>query len=258
MVLVKSMFKSWNKFIKEVVDTSSIKVHRELNQKFWEGESAELNSEIRENLLEIVRDFMGSSESLDVPFEDITFTGSLANFNYSKYSDIDLHIVVNFSDVNEDVEMVKEYFNSKKALWNYLHEILIKGYEVEIYVQDVNEKHISSGVYSVLNNKWINKPKFKEAEIDRENIKKKATSLADQITRAAKLYDEEKYEEALERAEILREKIQKFRKAGLAKNGEFSIENLSFKTLRTGKYLKKLSNLKRNAYDKIMSIKENT
>ena len=53
-------------------------------------------------------------------------------------SDIDLHILLDFKEVNDNVDLVKDYFNAVKALWNYLHDIRIKGYEVEVYVQDAN------------------------------------------------------------------------------------------------------------------------
>ena len=107
-------------------------------------------------------------------YEDITFTGSLANFNWSKFSDIDLHLLVDFSKVDENTDLVREFFRGKYGIWNKDHDIRIKGFEVEIYVQDSNEAHISTGVYSVLNDEWIVQPVQEEPEIDFENIQMKA------------------------------------------------------------------------------------
>jgi len=257
MVLMKFLFESWRKFIKEDAEIPSFEIHRELNRNFWLQPDDELDPKIKDRLLEIVKDFMDQNEISDVEIRDITFTGSLANYNYSKYSDIDLHIVVNFAEVNANTELVKEYFNARKALWNYLHDIFIKEHEVEIYVQDEDEEHISTGIYSLLTDEWIETPTSEIKDIDHINIKKKAYSLMDQIDRAYKLFNDGKYKEAVDRAEMLKKKIRKFRIAGLEDDGEYSIENLAFKALRATDYLKKLSDLKRDSYDKTMSMKEN-
>ena len=126
-----------------------------------------------------------------------------------------------------------------------------------MYVQNETEPHVSSGVYSVMNDEWIKKPEPQTAEIDEESIATKADSLKDQIDRALVLMGEDKYDEAYERAIKIRNKIKKFRKAGLESAGEYSVENLAFKTLRNNGYLGELSNLKREAYDAMMSLKEN-
>ena len=68
--------------------------------------------------------------------------------------------------------------------------------------------------------------------------------------------EEGSHEEAMKRAESLMEKIRKLRRAGLESEGEYSVENLAFKTLRNTGYLTKLSDLKREAYDAMMSIEE--
>ena len=64
---------------------------------------------------------------------------------------------------------------------------------------------------------------------------------------------EELLNKSLNRIDKLKEKIRKFRKAGLDRAGEFSSENIAFKALRRNNYLENLSNLKHMAYDKLMS-----
>jgi hypothetical protein len=181
----------------------------------------------------------------------------LANYNYSDLSDIDLHILIDFADVNEDVGLVRKYFNAVKALWNYIHDVTIKGHEVEVYVQDSGEHHTSTGVYSLLNDEWATKPNYREVDVDEEAVSTKAGSLMDQIERAVKLIDQSKYQEAFDRGEMLTDKIKKLRKSGLQSAGEYSVENLAFKTLRNTGYLLKLSDLKRDAQDAMMSMDEN-
>ena len=257
---MKSIFENWRKSVLEAdskkVDLSSFKIQNDLNREVWETGTDQLPEDIHKRLIKISEDFF---EELGLPtthFVDIVITGSLANYNWSIYSDIDLHIVVDFRDIDHDIDMVREFFNARKALWNIKHDIMIRGFEVEIYVQDIDEPHVSTGVYSVMNNDWITVARKADAEIDSENVQKKALSLMDQIDRAQKLFDEGKYDDALESAKYLRRKIKRFRRIGLEGDGEYSVENIAFKALRRNKYLLKLSQLNHDAYDKKMSIEE--
>ena len=75
-----------------------------------------------------------------------------------------------------------------------------------------------------------------------------------EIDKACEMYCDRDYEKTIEYVEKMREKLRKFRKAGLDTGGEFSVENLSFKVLRRNGYLKKLSDLATKAYDKAMSM----
>ena len=252
------LLERWNKHIKEDVNIkvpALLRPKDDLNSELWD-EDKKLRPEVRERLLEIAEKFIKPTLGKDAIIKDITFTGSLANYNYSDMSDIDLHIIIDFADVNADRDIVKRYFNAVKALWNSLHDIRIKGYEVEAYVQDEHEPHTSTGVYSVKDDKWLKEPVQSDAEIDEDSVSNKANSLIDQIEQALKIMEEGSHEEAMKRAESLMEKIKKLRKAGLESDGEYSVENLAFKTLRNTGYLTKLSDLKRDAYDAMMSIEE--
>ena len=240
----------------ESVDLSSFKIHDELDQDFWNQPGDKLDPQIREKLMIIANDFYNSLEVGDMPYDDVTFTGSLAAYNYSRFSDVDLHILLDFKNIDENVDLVREYFNAMKSIWNRLHDIYIKGYEVEIYLQDINDPHEAQGLYSIMNDEWLKKPVMKKHDFDKDNVKKKAASLMDQIDRLDGLIGDKKYEEAEKYADKLKEKIRKMRKTGLETVGSYSVENLAFKVLRRNDYLGKLSDAKRNAYDKMMSLKE--
>ena len=235
-------------------DVFNFDTNQSLSIDFWNSKNNKLDPEISLTLLDIAYDFMKESGQSDIELKDIIFTGSLANYNYSKYSDIDLHIVVEFKDVDENLDLVKEYFDFKKNLWNLKHDIVISGYDVEIYVQDASEPHVSSGVYSIMHNKWIEEPVYTEPNIDYGTIKKKAGSLSREVDRISDLFSDGKFRDAIKNARLLRKKLSKFRKAGLEREGEYSVENLAFKSLRRSGDLEKLSNLKSDAYDKMMSI----
>ena len=255
---MKVLLESWSKHLKEGVNikvSALLSPKDKLNSELWD-EDKKLRPEVRDRLMRIAEKFIKPTLGKGVTIKDITFTGSLANYNYSDMSDIDLHIIISFADINKDKEMVRKYFNAVKALWNSLHDIRIKGFEVEAYVQDSDEPHTSTGVYSVQDDRWLKEPTQTEAEIDEDSVSNKANSLIDQIEQALKIMEEGSPEQAMTRAESLMEKIKKLRRAGLESEGEYSVENLAFKTLRNTGYLTKLSDLKREAYDAMMSIEE--
>ena len=233
---------------------SSFALKQTLETNVWE-KNKKLRESIRDRLIEIAEDFYGALE-LGVPLVDIIVTGSMANYNWSRYSDIDLHLVLDFGDVNEDTELVKAFFGAARVNWNRTHEIFIEGYEVEIYLQDIAEPHYSSGVYSLYKDEWVLKPEREEFAVDEDQILKKATGFIKEIDLIEKLIEEDKYEEAFGDSERLKEKIMRYRRAGLERGGDYSVENLSFKYLRRSDDMGRLIDLKRQAYDGIMSIEE--
>jgi hypothetical protein len=221
-----------------------------------DGKSFSMRDDIRKRLLEITNDFIDSL-NVDVFIHDIVLTGSLSNYNWSQYSDVDLHILIDFDSVNKDKnsksfhDILKEFFDAKKNVWNENHDVKIKGYDVEIYVQDVDEEHISSGVYSILNNEWVIEPKRESANIDDRKILEKGEEYAKKIDGLIKLGDKK---DVTPNIEILRKKIKEFRQSGLESGGEYSYENLTFKLLRRNGYIQKLLKLKTDISNKKLSI----
>ena len=239
----------------EEVEEESFETHSQLQPDIWDGET--LIPEIRERLVEIANDFLGKFD-VSIEMEDLRLTGSLANYNWSKYSDIDLHIVVDFSKVDENVELVKAFFDQARMRWNDKHRILIHGFEVEIYVENIGEEHKSTGIYSLTEDEWIVKPSPESRDIDFETAQKKAQDYVERTQGIHKLiHEEEEYEKALARIDRVKEKIRDMRKVGLeSEESEFSSENIAFKILRRDEILKKLNDLKYIAYDEMMTLKE--
>jgi predicted nucleotidyltransferase len=229
----------------------SFEVHDTLEPEVWEIDK--LNPEVRQTLIKIVSDFLIDLE-FDIEPEDITLTGSLANYNWSKYSDIDLHIVLDFSTVDENIELVKELFRNLQTNWNNRHDIYMKDYEVEIYFQDSNEPHLSTGIYSIQNDEWITKPEPESVSIDYANVEKKARDISDRISHIEKMMTDEEGDEVLDAIDRLKAKIRSMRQSGLETTGQYSVENLTFKVLRRSEELSKLSDLKVKAYDERMTI----
>jgi predicted nucleotidyltransferase len=227
-------------------------IQSDLNQKIWEGDTA-VRPGVKGALMDIVEEFMEGLE-LDIDVKDITITGSLANYNWSKYSDIDIHILVDFAQINDNERMVKKFFDAVRSRWNKVHDITVKGHEVEIYVQDAHEPHTSTGVYSLLNDEWLVKPKKIKPEIDAAAAEKKMVSLAKEIAKLASLGSNGRHADALKMAERLKDKIGRMRKSGLEKSGIYSPENLAFKMLRRSGDIEKLFNIYTRAYDAVYSL----
>lgn len=209
-----------------------------------------MRGDVKNRLIEIADTFI---ESLGIEFfiHDVVLTGSLANYNWSQYSDVDLHIIIDYGNTDYPTDLLKEFFDAKKNIWNEKHDIKIKGYDVELYVQDINEPHVSSGVYSVLNDKWIIKPEKKTPNIDDKMILIKAEEYAKKIDN---LYKKSKTPDIINQIDDLRKKIKSFRQSGLESGGEYSYENLTFKLLRRNGYIEKLLNLKTKISDKKLSL----
>jgi hypothetical protein len=225
----------------------------ELNPKVWDNDDT-LNKEVREKLLAVATEFI---DFLGVPIlvEDIIFTGSLANYNWSKYSDVDLHVVADFNQFSDDLlPLYQELFKVKKTLFNTDHDIKIFGYDVELYVQDSNEAHFSSGVYSVLNNEWDNKPKKENVKIDKNLIRQKSNQWMEIIDTALDAASDVTADDAREILKKCKSKLKKYRTCGLEKEGEYSDENLVFKVLRRNGYIEKLMNFENDVVDKELSL----
>ena len=241
------MYGSKNMKINDIVT-----INTSLNSNFWENN--QLLAQIERRLTVIANDFFESLGLEGVNLEDITFTGSLANYNWTKFSDVDLHLIVNFEEVDENIDLVREYFSAKTSGWNKSHNISIFGHDVELYVQNSTEKHFSTGVYSILNGQWLTKPVRKEPKVSTDTVKTKIDSFVDMIERAEDLFDDNNFEEAHKFSLKLIKKIKNFRQSGLEERGEFSNENLTFKYLRNNEFIKNLHDVRNDSYDKMMSL----
>jgi len=207
---------------------------------------------VRKKLLQISDEYINFL-GIDFFVHDIVLTGSLANYNWSNYSDFDLHLIVDFEKQKYSVDILKEFFDAKEKAWKSKHKIKIKNFDVEIYVQDIDEEFTSTGIYSLLKNKWIIEPSKKKISIDDKKILDKSDDFAKKIDSLEK---KSKTENVSDELKTLYDKIKKFRKSGLSKDGEYSFENLTFKVLRRNGYIKKLLDLKTIVFDKNLSIEQ--
>lgn len=233
-----------NEFQEGIVD-QAVQFNNELNPVLFDGNR--LNATVRYKLLLIAQNF---ARFIDIPklnLKDITISGSNAAYTYTKHSDLDLHLIV---DIPSAAEFhLKPLFDAKKNQYNYNHDIKIKGIDVELYVQSSKEKHISAGIYSVLDDHWIKEPGLVRANINDNDVEQKVENYLNKIKLALKTKDYDK-------ANSVKSEISKLRKAGLETTGEFGVENIAFKVLRTQGWIDKLRQHIYDLEDQYLSLKE--
>jgi len=218
----------------------------ELNPDIWEREEGKgksqwvLEESIRKKLLEIGEDFFSKFKEIfgEREYKDIILTGSLANYNYTEFSDFDVHVMMDLKGIDDDIK--------------------IKGYEVELFLQSIDDPDASTATYSLVNNSWIKYPKYNVPSVDELELERKylgyvydINQLETRLLHGSKIPSNSK--ELYKRAKSLKEKIQKMRGESLKEKGEFSIGNLTFKKLRSTGYIEKIINIITRSYDKIFS-----
>jgi len=242
-------YKDW---LDEGVDV--LTYHKQLDPKFWD-EDDHLDPKIRKKLLKIARDFFDSIE-LDTGIIDIYLMGSMANYNYNELSDLDTHTVIDYEDVGPR-DLVEKAVDGERFQWNTRHKISLRGHDVELYIQDISDKKPFAGIYSLLNDKWVQKPKYEQPKVTDDDINPKYNSYVSDITELEKIMKEEtdrdEIEKYYQRAKEIKKKLSEARSIAVKERGEFSIENLVFKKLRNEGFIGKLIEVKNGLYDKMFA-----
>lgn len=205
-----------------------------LNPKIWD-ENKQLKQEVANKLDEITNRFINGVEEkgLDLNILDRRVVGSNASYNYTDFSDLDIHIIVdldNFSNKN----LIKLLLDFYKSAFNKKYDIKIKGINVELYFEEKGNNLISNGVYSLDTKEWVKEPVQQEiVEVD----------ISDTLQ-----YMLEKYEQVLllnnkEEAQKLLDYLHENRQRSLSLEGEFGVDNLVFKEFRNRGYIDKLKEI---------------
>lgn len=235
-------------------ENAVFEIHEEMHPRFWQSEGV-LHDGLKDKLLAIAKryiDFLKLPEH--VRFRDITFTGSLAGYNYTDYSDVDIHVIIDYTQVSDDAEFAENYFRAMKDLWADTREVTVFGYPVELFAQDIKQFMDSPGAqYSLIREHWVKEPEKNPGNVDKTSVKRKAD---DMMKRIDTLLEEDPSEDLLEEIEMLKKRIRNMRQSGLEKGGEFAPENLAFKVLRNNGYLEKLTQLNKKAQETLLSVDE--
>jgi hypothetical protein len=224
----------------------AVKFNKQLNPRLWQGDR--MLPQVREKLLEIAADFKQSLGLSDLEVKDITVSGSNAGFTYTPHSDIDLHLVVDIPQADTS-DVYRELFDAKKYQYNAEHNITIGGHDVELYVENANVPPVSQGVYSIMQDDWINIPKRRRSTVNDDAVRSKYADIKHRILQALDSKDHEQIS-------AMAAKIKKMRTAGLAQSGELGPENLAYKMLRTQGLIKRLYDARTAARDLELSLNE--
>lgn len=233
-----------NKF--KLAEERTLQYHDSLNPKLWSGDT--LKSDVRAKLSIIARTWAEFANIKSDAIVDIILVGGNANYNYTDFSDIDLHVVIDTSRM-PDCKLLDDYLKDKKQLWSLIHDIKIYSHDVELYAQDRSVAYtMGQGVYSIKNDEWLVHPQRECPDLDDPAIKSKVDQYKEKINT---LIDSNADDAAFE---SLKTKFRDMRSAGLKRSGEFSVENLVFKELRNQGDLDRMVNYIRSRQDKELSL----
>ena len=112
----------------------------------------------------------------------------------------------------------------------------------------------SQNVYGKCDLKCVYNFKYKESVLTVKNNGVNISLSYDNSNVPPVLYNEEKYEETRKALDKIKDKIKKYRKAGLDKGGEMATENLVFKTMRRSGLMEKIYDLGLETTDKQYTI----
>lgn len=226
----------------------------ELNPKIFANNM--MIPQVRNKLIQSSKDFLEemtrgmTDQNIDLVVKDIMLVGSNASYNYSDFSDLDIHILYDAENLGDDLSkfFAKEYFEAFRRLFNQSHDIKIYDLPVEFYAEDVNSNGIYNGRYSILNDAWIQFPDKNRVEINSTEVEAKYDLYKSDIDSCISATGG--YETAID----LYKKLFKMRRTALQSGGEFCTENLAFKRLRNDGSITKLRDYIRNEHDKELSV----
>lgn len=223
-------------------DDLTLKYHIRLNPKIWQSNN-KLKPEIRSKLNQFAKQWQTFAAIPQAAIVDVILTGGNANFNYTQFSDLDVHIVVDPKKLGWGGNL-RDQVQAKKKNWSMTHNVKILDYPVEPYAQDRSDPFPrGQGVYSLTNDRWLQEPVWQTGMNFRNDplLKQKISHWADVIDDAIK------HKVNAATVDTIKTKLRNMRAAAIAKGGEFAPENLVFKELRNKGYLDKLT-----AYEKTL------
>lgn len=220
-------------------------VHDTLNPKLFDTESKKLLPEVRQKIVQIVANF---EEYINVPIEilDIQLVGSNVSYNYTDTSDLDVHIIASFENLEADEEILQALYDVKKTNFNKETDIKIRGVDIEIYVQNVNSATISNGIYSVCNNEWVKEPKPIKS-VTKHNTEAEVEKWGKKIKQVIESGDHDSIQNCINNLYLIRHN-------SLAVDGEYGKGNQIFKDIRSNGWLQALKEASLKSLSKKLSL----
>ena len=233
------------KILKELKLT--LKTNETLNPQLWKGEK--LDPEVWRALNKIGKEWADFANIPQSAIRDVILTGGNANYNYTKHSDVDLHLVVDKERIDCQ-GLLDDYLQSKKQLWALTHDITVKGQPVELYAQDFRDPfRKGQGIYSLKSSRWLQQPTKYEIKSNHPEVVRKVKQYMNVID---DLIDSKS--DDIDAFRKLKNRLKGMRAGAIEKGGESAPENLVFKELRNRGYLDKMSKYVRNLEDESLSL----
>ena len=237
--------------------SEAVEKHDSLNPKLFTKDEL-LKASVKNKLLEIVDEFIEDlkEQEIKIKIDDILLIGSNASYNYTKDSDIDLHILTNVKATGYDSKLCGALYGAFRTIFNKNFDIKVFDIPVEIFVETEESARASNGVYSVKKNKWVKKPVIEEIpDYDKDALEKLVSVWETKYKKIEAEIKDDKLKNETKVVKLLEDIYEKLRKKGIAK-GEYAIENLAFKELRNKGYLDKLKEYKNTLTSKRLSLEE--
>ena len=232
---------------KDLRESLTLKFTEILNPMFWVGDS--LKPEVNEALMKFAEAFAAYVDLDERAIVDVLLLGGNAGYNYTQYSDLDVHIVVDPKFIPDcEPDLLDQYYMDKKTLWELTHNITIYGVKAEPYIErpKITRKK-SQGVYSLMKKTWIQEPEKVEGEVEKKEIEKKVNNFKTKIDAFIK-------NENVDGLRELVKKLRDSRSVSLQKYGEYGFENMVFKELRNQGYIDKVRTVVVNLKSKNLSL----
>ncbi len=198
-------------------------------------------------LLAHAREFIKSWDLDAVPLRDIVLTGSMTNLTYTPANDLDLHIIVDMDKIYGGGSLVENFLDAKRRLWNKTYDVELFGTPVEVYVEDDDET-VRGNKYSLMTNEWLVREPLKDTQYDDRSVRAKYGYLTRHLTRILDRAD------SVDDLDRVMRKLKQYRQSGLDQHGEFSTENLVFKSLRNNGWLERIQELRVTLTNKSLSL----
>jgi hypothetical protein len=227
---------------------TTLQSHDTLNPKLFKDKK--LDPEVWQTLNKIGKEWASFANIPAAAIKDVIVVGGNANYNYTKHSDIDLHLVVDKKGIKCQ-GLIDDYLQSKKQLWALTHDITVKGQPVELYAQDYRDPfRQGQGVYSLRTNRWLQEPERVKFNSKSPEVVNKVKDLSFQIN---SLIDSKS--DDIDAFKQIKRKLKIMRATAIEKGGEYAPENLAFKELRNRGTLDRMNKYLRQLEDKELSLK---
>lgn len=228
---------------------TTLQSHENLNPKLF-NDKKKLDPEVWQTLNKIGKEWASFANIPAAAIKDVIVVGGNANYNYTKHSDIDLHLVVDKKGIKCQ-GLIDDYLQSKKQLWALTHDITVKGQPVELYAQDYRDPfREGQGVYSLRTNRWLQEPKRVKFNSKSPEVVNKVKDITFQID---SLIDSKS--DDIDAFKQIKRRLKIMRATAIEKGGEYAPENLAFKELRNRGVLDRMNKYLRQLEDKELSLK---